>query len=82
MPPIEGDNVDNEDVDSPSTIVLDQITENAAASGGSLEQNGGLLGVTVPSNVVPPGPNYSSNIGDTMCDEPMDIDINNKQNET
>ena len=81
LSPIEGDNIDNKDVDTPSTIVLDQITENAAVSGGSLEQNGGLLGVTVPRNVVPPGHNLSSNIGDTMTDEPMDVDINNKQNE-
>ena len=47
LPPTEGD---NGDVDTPPTTVLDQITENAATSGGSLEQNGGLLGVTVPSN--------------------------------
>ena len=82
LPPIEGDNGDNRDVDTPPTTVLDQITENTAVSGGSLEQNGGLLGVTVPSNVVLPGPNLSLDIGDTMTDEPMDVDINNKQNET
>ena len=79
LPPIEGD---NGDVDTPPTTVLDQITENAAVSGGSLEQNSGLLGVTVPSNVIPPGPNLSLDIGDTMTDEPMDVDINNEQNET
>ena len=82
LPPTEGDNGDNRDVDTPPTTVLDQITENAATSGGSLEQNSGLLGVTVPSNVIPPGPSLSLNIGDTITDEPMDVDINNKQNET
>ena len=82
LPPIEGDNGDNGDVDTPPTTVLDQITENAEVSGGSLEQNGGLLGVTVPSNFIPPGPNLSLDIGDTMTDEPMDVDINNEQNET
>ena len=82
LPPTEGDNGDNRDVDTPPTTVLDQITENAATSGESLEQNGGLLGVTVPSNVIPPGPSLSLNIGDTITDEPMDVDINNEQNET
>ena len=79
LPPTEGD---NGDVDTPPTTALDQITENAATSGGSLEQNGGLLGVTVPNNLVPPGPDLSLNIGDTITNEPMDVDINNKQNET
>ena len=82
MPPIEGDNVDNENVDTPSTTGLDQTTENITISGGNLEQNNGLLGVTVSSNVVPTGPNLCSNIGDTMSVEPMDVDINNEQNET
>ena len=80
--PTEGDNGDNGDADTPPTTVLDQITENAATSDGNLEQNGGLLGVTVPSNVVPPGPILSLNIGDTITDEPMDVDINNEQNDT
>ena len=79
LPPTEGD---NGDVDTPPTTVLDQIAENATTSGRSSEQNGGLLGVTVPSNVVPPGPGLSLNIGDTTTNEPMDVDINNKQNET
>ena len=78
-PPTEGD---NGDVDTPPTTVLDQIPENTATSGGSLEQNGGLLGVTVPSNVIPPGPGLSLNIADTITNEPMDVDINNEQNET
>ena len=82
LPSTEGDNGDNGDVDTPPTTVLDQITENAVVSGGSLEQIGGLLGVTVPSNVVPPGPNLSLDIGDTITNKPMDVDINNKQNET
>ena len=82
LPPTEGDNGDNGDVDTPPTTVLDQITENAATSGESLEQNGGLLGVTVPSIVIPPGPSLSLNIGDTITDKPRDVDINNKQNET
>ena len=79
LPPTEGD---NGDVDTPPTMALDQITENATTSGGSLEQNDGLLGVTVSSNVVPPGPGLSLNIGDTITDKPMDVDVNNKQNET
>ena len=78
LPPTEGD---NGNVDTPPTMALDQVTENATTSGGSLEQNGGLLGVTVPSNVIPPGPGLSLNIGDTVTDEPMDVDINNEQNE-
>ena len=79
LPPTEGD---NKDVDTPPTTVLDQITENAATLSASLEQNGGLLGVTVHSNVVPPGPGLSLNISDTITNKPMDADINNKQNET
>ena len=79
LPPTEGD---NGDVDTPPTTALDQITENATTSGGSLEQNGGLLWVTVPSNVVPPGPGLSLNISDTLTNKPMDVDINNEQNET
>ena len=79
LPPNEGD---NSDVDTPPTTALDQITENATTSGGSLEQSGGLLGVTVPSNVIPPGPGLSLNISDTITDKPMDVDINNEQNET
>ena len=79
LPPTEGD---KGDVDTPPTMALDQIIENATTLGGSLEQNGGLLGVTVPSNVIPPGPGLSLNIGDTVTDEPMDVDINNGRNET
>ena len=82
LPPIEGDNVDNENVDTPSTTGLDQTTKNVTLLGGNLEQNDGLIGVRVSRNVVPPGPNLHSNIGDTMSDEPMDVDINNEQNET
>ena len=82
LPPIEDDNVDNENVDTPSTTGLDQTTENVALSGGNLEQNDRLIGVTVSSNVIPPGPNLHSNFADTMSDKPMDVDINNEQNET
>ena len=79
LPPTEGD---NSDVDTPQTMAPDHATESTTTPGGSSEQNGESLGATVPSNGIPPRPGLSLNIGDTVTNEPMDVDINSEQNET
>ena len=73
---------DTGDAETQQTTALHYVTDDVITLEDSLEQNAALLGVTVSGNGVPPGPGSYLGISDNAAKEPMDVDINNKPNET
>ena len=76
----ECNNVSDDDVNKTTGTTLNQTNKNDTIPCESLEQAGGLLGVTSARNIVTPVYNLNSTIGDTMSEEPMDVDLTSEQN--